>query len=266
LARIFNKAGLLFFMVILIIVLGASYAGYIAVLKTHTSLSTGNMDFNFDDSNEDFSISIQKGKDGEIRRIGAIAEYDGKNLIIKDMDPIDTTYLDNVDLRFIIRYRIKPSENSSLMKAAEFTEIKNDEEEYVKLRRTGKTIQWVGNMDRNSEGKTGGVTASNIQNLMPDSLGNFRVTKKLEADDNEKMMQGTILLEQVGFSDGAWPKSIDISSLGASVNDLEIGMEAGTNEITLRGFYGFEIPFVLDQFNCKLISRRGLPLWNGEKR
>lgn len=250
-ARVFNKAGLLFFMVTLIVVLGAGYAGYMAVLKTHTSLSSGDMDFKFDDSNEGFSISVQKGRNGEIRKIGAIAEYDGKTLTIKDMDPIDTTYLDNVDLRFIIRYRIKPSENSSLMKAAEITEIKNDEEEYVKLRRTGKTIQWVGRMDRSPEEKIGGVTSNYIQNLMPDSLGDFRVTKKLEADDNEKMMQGTILLEQVGVSDGTWPKSIDISSLGASVNDLEIGMEAGTNEITLRGFYGFEIPFVLDQFNCK---------------
>jgi hypothetical protein len=251
--KIFSKTGLLVLMVAIVVLLGASYAGYTRVLETQLDLSSGGMDFHFDGSREDFSISIQKDGSKELWDLNANIDYDGKTLKISDMKPIDMSYLKDGDLRFIIQYGIKASNSSSLAKAAIPQTIKDKNEfEYVSFEKTTKTPQWTiktSSGDWSTGGFAVGSASEAICGRLPDSLGDFKLIKTLAVDENEKIMHGVIILEQAEIPSWFSSRPINLSSLCLPEEVLESIGEESDLVLSIEGAYGFEIPLAIDQFN-----------------
>jgi len=248
--RLLNKSGLIVLMVAIVASLGVSYAGYTAVLETKADLTTGNMDFQFCDSGELHSIEMQSGQGGSSKELDADFGYDGKNLKISNIEAIDMSLLKKGNLRFIIKYGIKPSDDSSILNAV--IKSKNDDCEYVSMMRNNTTTQWIirgETDDLGYDGKAAGTIPSEIDSLMPDNLGDFQVIESYLIARNKEYLEGTIILEQTDAPDWISSAPIHLSQLNLSEESIEEIIDKDDLTISIYGFYSFEIPLDLNQFN-----------------
>lgn len=215
-------------------------------------LSSGNMDFEFSDVPDVYSIRIQNGDEGNLKNLDANVTYDGKMLKITDIDSVDVSWFEAGDLRFIIKYGIQPTDGSSLLKATVTKET--TEEEIVTLQRAGKTPQWVirGETDNwGSDCKAAGVASSTIYDYLPDNLGEFKVLKSLKIVEDRAIMEGTIILEQTERPDWISTRPIPLSCLELPTEIIDEMLGEENLILSLFGVYDFEIPLALDQFNIE---------------
>lgn len=248
--KLFSRSGLIVLMIVIVGSLGVSYAGYTAMLETKVDLTTGSMDFEFCDSDELFSIQIQNGKDEKPVKLKADISYGDKTLMISNIQAIDVSLLEGGNLRFIIQYGLKPTDDSSILKAIIREEIGGYED--VSLMRNNTTGQWVirgGPDDQGYKGKAAGTVPEGIDKLIPDSLGDFHVTESFIVAKNEEYMEGTIILDQAEVPDWILSGPIPLSQLGLSDQTIEEIIHEEDLSISLYGFYSFEIPLDLNQFN-----------------
>lgn len=254
--KIFSKAGLTVFVALMMVLLGVSYAGYTSILETNISMDSGNMDFQFSGDNDDFSIGIQNGENGNIRAINADIAYDGKDLTITGMDPINMELLKDGDLRIIIQYEIAAADTASIKKAASIDSEKiADKAGIINIQRTTKAPQWKIESSSGSwelGDKDIGDVPRIIYNLLPESLGDFQVSQTLTVDKDRDGMQGVIILSQKEVPDLLSTESISLSSLGLS-HEIAVEMMDKAEDLTLtmQGCYDFTVPLALDQFNRK---------------
>lgn len=249
--RLFNRSGLIVLMTVMVASLGVSYAGYTAILESKIDLSTGSMDFQFCDSDELYSIQIQNGRRGEPMELDADINYDGKTLKISTIEAIDVSLLREGNLRFIIRYGIKPSGDSSILRSA--IHGKDCGCEYISLTRSTRTAQWVirgCEDDLGCDGKAAGTVSGEIDKLLPDSLGDFQIVESYIIDGNEEYLEGVITLEQIDVPDWISSAPVLLSQLGLSEKTMDEIVDEDNLTISLSGFYHFEIPLDLDQFNA----------------
>lgn len=251
--KIFNKTGLLILIMVTVASLGVSYAAYTTSLEAGADLTTGNLDFEFSQSDELVSIEVQKGFNGNPQELKADVDYDGKTLRITNIEAIDVSLLEKGNLRFIIRYGIKPSDNSSLLNA--IIKEKNDgTDQYISLRRNSTTPQWIikdGCDDWSFDSMAAGVASQSIYGILPDSLGEFQVTQSLGIARNEEYFEGIIILEQKDVPDWISPGPILLSQLELPAEIVEKMVVKEDLTLSLFGFYSFEIPLALDQFNAE---------------
>ncbi|MGI6733055.1 MAG: hypothetical protein ACOX4J_02595 [Anaerovoracaceae bacterium] len=254
--KIFNRAGLFFLAAAVVGMLGVSYAAYTNILTVETDIATGSMRFEFTDIEEEGAIVGVRDKNGNIRKLDANIEYDGKSLRITDMEAIPMSMLEDGDMELHILYAVKATEGQSILRAAELCE--KDEARSIigkiPFKLTTGTPQWSIEGDSKSLGSgTEGLDGipKIVYDLLPDDLGDFRVHHTLAINESKNRMEGTIVLEQMEPC-----KLLADGSLSLSDFDLpeeiyeEIGAESNLR-LSLQGCYGFEIPLVLDQFNAK---------------
>lgn len=254
--KIFSKMGFVLLSFMLLAMLGISYGAYTGALYINTSLSSGSMDMKFSEKDDQFSLEIQIGKNDKPIELRANKSYDGKTLKISEMDPIDMSLLENGDLRFIIRYGIKPSDSSSILKASMKKPRRNKEQEYVTFERTTASPQIIikDNSEELDSKITAGVASQIIYDYLPDNLGDFYVTKNLLIDEKENIMQGVIILEQKEALSWPFENHIKLSNLDIQADELALLEKQDNLTLLLKGCYGFEIPLVLDQFNTEQVN------------
>ena len=253
----FNKTGLVLLSVALLGLLGTSYAGYTGELSADTELSTGSMDFEFIDMevNEDFLICIQKGENGNIQDICADIDYDGKFLRVTDMGPIDMSWLEDGDLRIIIRYGIKASNEHSIMKAAA-TGKNEDAARYIgsiPLDRISRTPRWYIENGQDIWGSGDDEIDSVPQivySLLPETLGDFEIYQVLTAKAEDDGMQGIIILVQTEVPVIIPEGQVTLSQFYLPEELLQEISASKDLVLSVHGCYGFEIPINLDQFNA----------------
>lgn len=251
---VFSKIGLVLSAVLTVVLLGASYAGYTSTLAANISIGTGNMDFEFFGENEDFSIAIQKGENNSIKPINANINFDGKELAITDMDPINMEFLKDGNLRIIIQYSVCAADNSSIKKAAYVNSGKTTKAQFINIQRSSRTLKWrveSGSGNWAFGDSDYGDVPEIIYQLMPETLGTFQVEQIFAERKDRDKIHGRITLVQNEIPDLLSVESITLGSLALPREVAAELMGKGDLQLIMEGCYDFTIPLILDQFNTE---------------
>ena len=257
--KIFSKVGLLLLSATMVGMLGVSYAGYTDILIAEGELSTGSMSFEFVDAkkDQDFLIGLENNKD-KFQELDANIDFDGKSLIITDIDPIDIAVLEDGKSKLLIHYSIKAEDEQSILRAAMIAEKdKRSSLGEIPFELISKTPQW--SIAGKSKGEFHSWGSENeaietvpqvVYDLLPEALGSFHATHILSVDKKGDRMQGIIALELKDSPEILSIEKVKLSEFDLPEEVLREMVEVKKLELSMQGCYGFEIPLSLDQFNA----------------
>lgn len=255
--KVVGRLSFFIYMFILSIALGVSYGAYTDNLDIKSVLMGGSMDYNFAGSKDEFSIEMQEGNKIGLVDLNGVMDYDGKTLRITDMDPIDMAMLEGGNIKFIIKYAIKAQGEGGIRASVDRRIKTTDKQETVKFKLGSKT-PYLTISDKDGAGiveyiPLSDLSLSTANNLLPESLGDFSVSKFLVLNSEGDFLKGLIVLEQTGPYTKGLPDSVPLSSLNLPEEMVENLLSKEDFDITLSGSYTFEIPLDLDQFNMEEI-------------
>lgn len=233
---------------------GVSYAAHTNILYGDFSIGTSSMSFIFD-NDEDVTVQIRNGEEGQWKDLECKASYDDKKLLIKDIGPIDFDYFADGDANILIQYAVKAEdeENGIILPAEVDKKSKNGYDlGTINLELLTNTPVWsLENGEKSWGTKSDGIngTPGIIYDFLPESLGEFHVYNELEPELTNGYMTGSLLLKQESQLKLPGDNEIGLSSLclsGEVTNEIQ-----NDSRLEIRGTYGFAIPLGLEQFNVE---------------
>jgi hypothetical protein len=236
---------------------GIGYAFHTNKLTGEFHISTGNMNFVFDNK-EDVMVWIQGSGDKNPKDLDAKVSYKDKKLLITDIGPVDLEDFTDGDAVITIKYAIKAKEKKKGMRLPAEIEGRRDsgyDLGIIELELLSHTPVWRLENDGGSWGtKSSGIkgTPDIIYDFLPDDLGDFHVYNQLKPHNEKEVMVGTLTLQQESVPDLPDFTEIGLSSLDLPdkvIKEIKDGSEDSLLEI--KGSYGFAVPLNLDQFNLE---------------
>lgn len=245
-------------MILILGMMGTSYAAYSNTLFGDYHFESSLLNFIFDDSDNGRSVSVeyQIGEKGPLQELDSSANYDGKQLTISDIGPLDAEMLADGNLTLFIHYTIRTEQEDQGIQQAK-TVYEEEEPGYyigeVDFQRNTDTPIWELENDGQcwGTGSVGGTPAV-LYGFLPERLCQFDAYNQIEKTDRDGLMNGTIILKQKTVPHLSQWSEINLSSLELDPDVVEqIKCGSLKSSLTIEGSYGFQIPVDLDQFNIE---------------
>jgi hypothetical protein len=238
-----NIVGLVILLIIVVSMLGVSYAGYTNILTLDYDLSSSSFNNIFKEKSKVTAELITEEKSKKLK-VDPIFDRDKKKLRLIIDNPIDISDFEE-GTTIIINYSLKADKSSGIKQVAPQEDYNIGRVDFIL--ETATPICSIANKSKTYY--TGSIPNA-VYDYLPDVLASFESYHTISSADHKGTMNGTITLVQVGDNNFNDRPKVNLSSLDLDDSTNErIVKSKSSAYVEVEAVYGFDIPINLDQFN-----------------